>query len=151
MASRGSVPLGHGGSILLACGQAFLGPATSLCAQGFPGSMGPSGLQLVPHRFQPHWSGTGRVHVPVCAAGMPLARVVVFGVGRNACVITGPFLRDRLRLWGLRQAAEGRLLEVRAKDWMTMSADATSFLEASSSFLFSYRVGIAGENLSMTG
>jgi hypothetical protein len=97
MASRGSVPLGHGGSILLACGQAFLGPATNLCAQGFPGSMGPSGLQ-----FQPHWLGTGRAHVPMRAAVMPLARVVAFGVGGDACVITGTFLRDRLRLWGLR-------------------------------------------------
>jgi hypothetical protein len=43
------------------------------------------------------------------------------------------------------------LLEVRAKDWMTMFTDAKSFLEAYSSFLFSYRVGIASENLSMTG
>jgi hypothetical protein len=60
--------------------------------------MAPSGLLLVPHRFLPHWLGMGRVPMAVHAAGTPLARVVAFGVGGDACVITSIFHRHRLRL-----------------------------------------------------
>jgi hypothetical protein len=58
-----------------------------------------------------------------------------------AC-ITHAFVRNKLSLQGLQLAAEGRLLEVKAKAWSAASVDATSSLEASSSYLFSYGVGI---------
>jgi hypothetical protein len=47
-------------------------------------------------------------------------------------VITGFFFETDFVSGGLRQATEGRLLEVRGKDWTIASVNAASFLESSS-------------------
>jgi hypothetical protein len=94
---------------------------------------------LVPYRFLPQWLGwdLGHLLVAARAAGIPLAHVVAFGVGGDASVITGFFFEIDFISGGLRQAMEGRLLEVKAKDWTMTSMNAASFLESSSSFVFS--------------